>query len=110
VCIIDQGRVIAMDTPKALIGRLTREREIHLKFGTESAAAAAEGAVRTEPNATRVERADGQLRIRSGKPEATLYHLLGFASEYGWSIEQISIRELSLEDVFIAFTGKEWRD
>ncbi|CAG5079080.1 Putative ABC transporter related protein [Thermobacillus xylanilyticus] len=110
VCIIDQGRIIAMDTPKALIGRLTQEREIHLKLADEAAAAAAEGAARTEPNVTRVERKGAQLRIRSGKPEATLYHLLGFASESGQTVEQISIREMSLEDVFIAFTGKEWRD
>ena len=110
VCIIDQGRIIAMDTPKALIGRLTREREIHLKFEGDAAAEAAEGAARTEPNATRVERREAHLRIRSGKPEATLYHLLGFASGNGLTVEQISIREMSLEDVFIAFTGKEWRD
>lgn len=110
VCIIDQGSIIAMDTPKALIGRLTREREIHLKIEGDAAAAAAEGVARTEPNVTRVERNGEHLKIRSGKPEATMYHLLGCASGQGWSIGQISIREMSLEDVFIAFTGKEWRD
>jgi len=110
VCIIDQGRIVAIDSPKALIGRLTREREIHLKLGADAEAAAAKDAVREEPNAARIERDGAYVRIRSRKPEATLHHLLGFASDGGWSIEQISIRELSLEDVFIAFTGKEWRD
>jgi ABC-2 type transport system ATP-binding protein len=36
--------------------------------------------------------------------------LFKFTKEKEYQVEQVSIREKSLEDVFIAFTGKEWRD
>ncbi len=32
VCIIDQGLIVAVDTPSALIEQLTKEREIQLSF------------------------------------------------------------------------------
>lgn len=110
VCIIDAGRIIAVDSPKSLVGRLTREREIRMKFADAAAAEAAAEAAEAEPNVTRIERQQERLRIWSGKPEATMYHLFGFTSANGMSVEQISIREMSLEDVFLAFTGREWRD
>ncbi|MGG4035388.1 ABC transporter ATP-binding protein [Paenibacillus cisolokensis] len=111
VCIVDQGKVIAIDSPRALIGRLTREREVRLTFaGGAGAAAAAEGAARIGAAAVRVEREQDRLTIWTANPEETLYALFRYTHEEGLAVEQVSIREMSLEDVFIAFTGKEWRD
>ncbi|MBW7473617.1 ABC transporter ATP-binding protein [Paenibacillus oenotherae] len=111
VCIVDQGRIVALDTPKALIGQLTREREIHLTF-TEGdiPAAEAESIALGNPAVTRVKREGDHLIVWSIKPEETLYGLFGFTTERSIQVEQVSIREMSLEDVFIAYTGKEWRD
>jgi ABC-2 type transport system ATP-binding protein len=111
VCIVDQGRVVTMDTPAALIGRLTREREVRLTMtdGT-GAAAEVERHLRELSSVMRVEREGKALRFWSVQPEESIYDLIGFARDRGYSIEQMSIREMSLEDVFIAFTGKEWRD
>jgi ABC-2 type transport system ATP-binding protein len=111
VCIVDQGRVVTLDTPAALIGRLTKEREVRLAFtGDNGAAAEAEQFVRDLGSVTRTEREGAALRLWSVQPEDTLYSLFGFTKERGYQVEQVSIREMSLEDVFIAFTGKEWRD
>lgn len=111
VCIVDQGRVVTLDTPSALIGRLTKEREVRLSFnGNNGAAAEAEQFVRDLRSVTRTEREGTGLRLWSVQPEDTLYALFGFTKERGYQVEQVSIREMSLEDVFIAFTGKEWRD
>jgi len=111
VCIVDQGAVIALDAPAALIGRLTKEREIRLNFAEgESAAQQAEELLRRQGNVTRLVREAGQLHVWTERPEAALYGLFGFTQEQGYRVEQLSIREMSLEDVFIAFTGKEWRD
>lgn len=111
VCIVDQGRVVAIDAPAALIDRLTKEREVRLSFldGAE-AAAAAEAAVQGLSTVVRTSRDGANLALWSIQPEETLYGLFGFTKERGYRVEQVSIRELSLEDVFIAFTGKEWRD
>ncbi|XEC96898.1 ABC transporter ATP-binding protein [Paenibacillus tarimensis] len=111
VCIVDQGKIVAIDTPKSLIGQLTREREIHLAFtGGAAQAAEAEGIARSDEAVTRAEREAERLTVWSVRPEQTLYRIFQFTTEQDVQVEQVSIRELSLEDVFIAFTGKEWRD
>lgn len=111
VCIVDQGKVIALDSPAALINQLTREREVRLSFldGEQAAAEAAEWA-ETHPSVVRLAREGEALQLWTVYPEETLYALFGFTRDRHYRVEQVSIRELSLEDVFIAFTGKEWRD
>ncbi|WP_409341209.1 ABC transporter ATP-binding protein [Paenibacillus sp. MBLB4367] len=111
VCIVDQGRVIALDTPKNLIDGLTKEREVVLAFAAgEAVVGKVTAALETMPSVTRTQ-ADGEhLRFWTVKPEESLFHLLRWASEREDRIEQISIKDMSLEDVFIAYTGKEWRD
>jgi ABC-2 type transport system ATP-binding protein len=111
VCIVDQGRIVAMDTSKSLIQQLTKEREIELSFaGGEAVAAQVEEAARVYPSVARTEREGHHVRIWSERPEESLYHLFQYTTERRLEVEQVSIKEMSLEDVFIAFTGKEWRD
>jgi len=111
VCIVDQGQIVALDTPSALIDSLTKEREVRLSFlDGAAAAAAADEVARAHHAVVRTELAGDSLQIWTTKPEETLYELFGFTKDLGYRVEQISIREMSLEDVFIAFTGKEWRD
>jgi ABC-2 type transport system ATP-binding protein len=111
VCIVDQGKVVILDTPSALIEKLTKEREVRLSFADgEYAAEEAEKMVQKQPSVARSEREGNVLRLWTVHPEETLYQLFGFTKEQTYRVEQVSIREMSLEDVFIAFTGKEWRD
>lgn len=111
VCIVDQGKVVTLDTPGELIQRLTKEREIRMSFiDMEQAAVEAEQYAKEQPSVTRTEREGTALQLWSVQPEDTLYGLFGFTKDRGYRVEQVSIREMSLEDVFIAFTGKEWRD
>ncbi|BBI34642.1 ABC transporter ATP-binding protein [Cohnella abietis] len=111
VCIVDQGRIVTTDTPAALIDRLTKEREVRLSFiDGEDAAIQTELHAQTQPTVVRTVREGMALKLWSIQPEETLYGLFGFTKEKGYRVEQVSIREMSLEDVFIAFTGKEWRD
>ncbi|WP_332634763.1 ABC transporter ATP-binding protein [Halalkalibacter flavus] len=111
VCIVDQGKVITVDTPSALIEKLTEEREVRLSFldGVE-AAEEANLFSRNLESVARTEREETSLKLWTSNPEDTLYDLFGFTKEKNYQVEQVSIREMSLEDVFIAFTGKEWRD
>ncbi len=111
VCIVDQGRIVTLDTPSALIDRLTKEREVRLSFlDGDEAAKEAEAVAAGLPSVAKTAREGAFLQVWSVRPEETLYGLFGFTKERGFRVEQVSIRELSLEDVFIAFTGKEWRD
>lgn len=111
VCIVDQGRIVTLDTPAALIDQLTKEREVRLSFmDGEEAAIASEKMAQGLSTVVRTAREGAFLQMWSVQPEETLYGLFGFTKERGYRVEQVSIREMSLEDVFIAFTGKEWRD
>jgi ABC-2 type transport system ATP-binding protein len=111
VCIVDQGKIVSLDTPSALIDRLTKEREVRLSLlDGEKAAAVTEQMALLHPAVARVSREGSTLCIWTAQPEETLYDLFGFTKDRGYRTQQISIREMSLEDVFIAFTGKEWRD
>jgi ABC-2 type transport system ATP-binding protein len=111
VCIVDQGRVVTLDTPARLIDRLTEEREVRLFFQDgEAAAQDTEQAARQDATVVRTLLEGSALKLWSIRPEETLYGVFGFTKEKGYKVEQVSIREMSLEDVFIAFTGKEWRD
>jgi ABC-2 type transport system ATP-binding protein len=111
VCIIDQGNIVTVDTPSALIERLTKEREVRLSFldGSE-AAEEAHSFTQSLGSVVRSAREEASLILWTTHPEDTLYDLFGFTKEKNYGVEQVSIHEMSLEDVFIAFTGKEWRD
>jgi ABC-2 type transport system ATP-binding protein len=111
VCIIDSGNIVTLDTPSALIEKLTEEREVRLSFLDGSKAAEeADSFSNNLESVTRTERDETTLKLWSVRPEDTLYELFKFTKEKDYQVEQVSIREMSLEDVFIAFTGKEWRD
>lgn len=111
VCIVDQGKIVTLDTPAALIDRLTKEREVRLTFlDGADAAIETEKVALLQPTVVRTNREGASLQLWTTQPEETLYELFGFTKDRGFRVEQISIREMSLEDVFIAFTGKEWRD
>ncbi|WP_127579669.1 ABC transporter ATP-binding protein [Paenibacillus koleovorans] len=111
VCIVDQGRVVALDTSKRLIQQLTQEREIELVFaGGPEAAKRAANHIDDEPSVSRSAVEGARVQLWSVRPEETLYRLFRFTTEQQLEVEQVTIKDMSLEDVFIAFTGKEWRD
>jgi ABC-2 type transport system ATP-binding protein len=76
----------------------------------EQAAIDTEAVAKEQTTVVRTAREGSALKLWSVQPEETLYGLFGFTKERGYRVEQVSIHEMSLEDVFIAFTGKEWRD
>lgn len=111
VCIVDQGSIVTIDTPSALIEKLTEEREVRLSFlDGEQVTIDAENFANQLDSVARSERDGASLKIWTIHPEDTLYDVFKFTKDKEYQVEQVSIREMSLEDVFIAFTGKEWRD
>jgi len=64
----------------------------------------------TMPFVSRCEWTGDRLRVWSGYPETSLYHLLRTAVGRQLDVAHISFVERNLEDVYFAYTGKEWRD
>nr|WP_233711574.1 ABC transporter ATP-binding protein [Lederbergia citrisecunda] len=111
VCIVDQGKIIALDTPQNLIQHLSNEREIHLSFPemTKDAKELVD-VVKEYPGVTKVKSEQNTLHFSTANPEQSLYHLFKYTTDNHIEVEQIGIKDVSLEDVFISYTGKEWRD
>lgn len=100
VCIIDRGRILAMDTPVALKAR--HGQQLLRVVPRDSATGAAIIAAYPE---TAVQRNDEIIIKSSGDAFAET-----FLSHYGSRIRRLSVEEPSLESVFLSLTGREIRD
>ncbi|TVX94221.1 ABC transporter ATP-binding protein [Paenibacillus agilis] len=110
VCIVDQGQVVALDTAKALIQQISTEREISIQGSIVEHVQDMAVFANKINSVKRVETDGIEMQLLSTSPEQTLLELFHYTTECGYKVEQINIRDWSLEDVFIALTGKEWRD
>lgn len=109
VCIIDQGSIIALDPPHTLIEKLSTEREIKIVFTTLEEASQAMGI--TKDTVDVQAKQDGNAVVFTCKNvEDALYEIVRFTRNRNLKINQIAIKDYSLEDVFLSYTGKEWRD
>jgi ABC-2 type transport system ATP-binding protein len=106
VAIIDHGRILQCDTPEALRRSTGAETVIDLRV--DGARVALADILRRLPHVASVaETADG-LRLLASTRENMLQHVVEAAR--GHAIADISVREPTLETVFIELTGRALRD
>jgi len=102
ICVIDRGRILAIDTPAALKGAHGREL-IRVVPDDEAAAAAIRAAY---PEAKTLRDAGGTtivIEAGDGVSEA-------FLKTFGGRVRRLSVDTPSLESVFLSLTGRELRD
>jgi ABC-2 type transport system ATP-binding protein len=99
VAIMDAGRILALDTPAALVRGLAAPTRIALPDRVLDAASA-----RGLPGAEQVEAADGEVVVSTRTPAAVLSAL----AEQD-RLDGIRVRTATLEDVFLHLTGREYR-
>jgi ABC-2 type transport system ATP-binding protein len=102
IAVVDGGRVIANDTPSALktqLGNTVFEMDMP-QGGAERALA-----LLTPVVTGRVEREDGHLRITSEHGAGALIDILRTLDGAGLVPQTLTVREPSLDDVFLALTG-----
>ena len=99
VAIIDEGRLLELDTPAGLVRGLDAPVRISLAPGAlpvdEVSAIAGVGAVEEDT---------GSLVLTTREPAAVLAHL----ADRG-ALDGLSVRGATLEDVFLQLTGREYR-
>lgn len=113
ILVIDHGRVVAEGSPAQLKQRFG-SGAVDLKVGTSPGPEAA-SRLRDIPGVAEVEASGADLRLvlaagEEVRPSAVLPRLLAVLSEQGIEIRDLAMREASLDDVFLALTGKEVRD
>jgi ABC-2 type transport system ATP-binding protein len=105
VAIMDDARIVALDSPEGLVRSLGPAARVH--FITQGLALET---VRTLP-AVEEAAADGhRFEVVSTEPQRTLVALLGEAERSGAELEELSVQKPSLDDVFLAVTGREFRE
>ncbi len=121
VAVLDRGKILALGSPQELIARFGGESRIVFRplrqrppSGSGSAPEPGErgGAARWEglPYVRRVRlEADGRVVLYSTKSSATLAALIREAESRGWDLEELHVQRATLEDVFLALTGRELR-
>jgi ABC-2 type transport system ATP-binding protein len=108
VAIVDEGKVIALDTPTALIRGLGGGIIlISVAEGWAEEVAARVAQVSTVKSATRT---DGQIKIETHRLQEALIGILDITNQLDVSITSIEMLEPNLESVFLHLTGKRLRE
>ena len=107
VAIMDRGRVIACDTPAALVRALGMAATVRAHVATGALPAAALAAL---PGVTdHVGTADaGEVELRTTDVQATLVALLDLARRHDATLSDLSSAQANLEDVFLTLTGRRY--
>ncbi|WP_233144134.1 ABC transporter ATP-binding protein [Lottiidibacillus patelloidae] len=104
IAIIDQGEIIALDTPEKLVKLLHSDNAIEFRV--------IEGELNWNelPNVTKVTKKSNYIYIYSSNLQETLSHLLFICKEKSIIFQDLHIRAATLEDVFISLTGRRLRE
>ena len=105
VGIIDYGKIVALDTPTKLKEALEGDViTIKTKHAQQLSTKLAE-----EMNLSNTHVTDGTLELTAPKGKALLPKIVDTASRNDLTVDSVSVREPSLEDVFLHYTGREIR-
>lgn len=108
VAIIESGKILALDTPKNLIG-LLGDGVIYLGL-TEAALQTTLPLIQALPHVRAVSTRDGQVKIESADVKKALLELLELCNSQNVSVRSLEVLEPNLESVFLYLTGKRLRD
>jgi ABC-2 type transport system ATP-binding protein len=106
VAIVDRGKVIALDTPAALIASLGAEHVIEIQTATP---------VETErlrdlPSVEAVRAQDGVISLTVREVHRAVPALLERLDREQVSLSRLTTHHATLEDVFVAMTGRHLRE
>jgi len=105
LAIIDRGKLLALDTPRALKSKAPGGTLIELVLDGDAAPA---GAIAEKiQGISRVEANDGLLRVHSSRGGQTLPALIEAAETSGRTVTDIHLLQPSLESLFVSLTGRK---
>jgi ABC-2 type transport system ATP-binding protein len=107
VAIVDQGKIIAMGTPREIQARTLGQSRVEVKTTLPMNAE-----IPKFDDAEKYVLSDDrkQLTLFSTRPARTLPELIKWIDQCGLELEDIHLQRPTLEDVFIELTGKRLRD
>jgi ABC-2 type transport system ATP-binding protein len=104
VAIMDHGRIIALDTPRALIREHARAGTVALSVDD-----AATG-LSSLPGVVEVATSDGELLVHTRDPLETLHAVVELRRTGDLAYHALRVEDPTLEDVFLTLTGRRLRE
>jgi ABC-2 type transport system ATP-binding protein len=105
VAIMDQGRIIELDSPRRLIGK--HFQEIAIEIGHVEGLVAE--MLESLPGATNVSSEDGHFVVYTTSVPQTMAGLFDRAERHSLALGALTVRQPTLEDVFLKITGRRIR-
>jgi len=108
VAIIDEGKIVAMGTPRELQQQSQGQSRIDIVTDQPMN----RSALPQWPDAQESKLAeDGRsLTVYSSRPARTLFEIMKWLDHQGMQLEDVHLKRPTLEDVFVELTGKRLRD
>jgi ABC-2 type transport system ATP-binding protein len=110
VAIVDHGKVIALDTPRALVASLGAEHVVEFSVDEAKAASLSEAALAALPSVEGAAFENGSWRLTVREVHRTVPALLAALAERDAAPTHLTTHHATLEDVFMALTGRRLRD
>ena len=108
VAIVDHGRVIADGSPAALIATLGAGHVVD--FALNGAGTVDEGMLLALPGVTGVRTDQEKTRLTVTRAHEAMPALMTLLRDSGTALTELTTHRATLEDVFIALTGRQLRD
>ena len=108
VGIMDQGRLIALGTPRELVASLGAEHVVEFALG--DGAAIDDALLNTLPGVRDVRRDEMHVHLSTSELHRTVPALLDLLRQRQASLSQLGTHSATLEDVFVTLTGRQLRD
>jgi ABC-2 type transport system ATP-binding protein len=108
VGIMDQGKLIALGTPRELVASLGAEHVV--EFALADGAAIALPLLEALPGVRDVRRDDAHLHLSTSELHLTVPALLDLLTKQQATLSQLGTHSATLEDVFVTLTGRQLRD
>jgi ABC-2 type transport system ATP-binding protein len=118
VAIVDHGRIIREGSPRDLIATLGAAHVVEFDLvpgaasgdGRVEAPGIDEATLRALPAVTAIRRDAHTWLLTVSEPHRALPPLLAYLSSAGQALARLGTRQATLEDVFVALTGRHLRD
>ncbi len=109
VAVIDQGRILALDTPANLKAMVPGGNVVELRTAAYDHGLAAR--LREElTGLEKIETDEKTVRLFLDRPEEGLISAVEVARAHGAELESIKLQPITLEDVFVRLTGRGLRE
>ena len=115
ICLMDQGAVIALDTPDNLVRSLSADKTIEFRIpGFEALPLEQQetlrALMRSVQSVKQVDERKGGFVLYTDDLQRSLTDFIPKADESGLHLTDLSTRQATLEDVFIHMTGRSLRE